>query len=70
MYIHTTYYLSLIHILADIKVSGDKNYSISYQAEKTTDKIVGEGTLLKEGSGNFILNVLNELKGGTVVRCV
>ncbi|WP_373126928.1 T9SS C-terminal target domain-containing protein [Bacteroides sp. HPS0048] len=54
--------------VADIKVSGDKNYSISYQAEKTTDKIVGEGTLLKEGSGNFILNVLNELKGGTVVR--
>lgn len=54
--------------VADIKVSGDKNYSISYQAEKTTDKIVGEGTLLKEGNGDFILNVLNELKGGTVVR--
>lgn len=51
-----------------IKVSGDKNYSISYQSEKTTDKIVGEGTLLKEGNGDFILNVLNELKGGTVVR--
>lgn len=54
--------------VADIKVSGDKNYSISYQSEKTTDKIVGEGTLLKEGNGDFILNVLNELKGGTVVR--
>lgn len=54
--------------VADIKVSGDKNYSISYQTEKTTDKIVGEGTLLKEGNGDFILNVLNELKGGTVVR--
>lgn len=54
--------------VADIKVSGDKNYSVSYQSEKTTDKIVGEGTLLKEGSGDFILNVLNELKGGTVVR--
>lgn len=54
--------------VADIKVSGDKNYSISYESEKTTDKIVGEGTLLKEGNGDFILNVLNELKGGTVVR--
>ncbi len=54
--------------VADIKVSGDKNYSISYQAEKTTDKIVGEGMLLKEGTGDFILNILNELKGGTVVR--
>lgn len=54
--------------VADIKVSGDKNYSISYKTEKTTDKIVGDGTLLKEGSGDFVLNVLNELKGGTIVR--
>ena len=54
--------------VADIIVSGDKDYSITYKDDKSTDKIIGDGTLTKSGSGNFTLNVLNELKGGTIVK--
>ena len=51
-----------------IKFDSDKNYSISYSSDKATDKIVGDGTLIKEGTGTLTLNVLNQLKGGTIVR--
>lgn len=54
--------------VAGIKVSGDKNYTLSYKTDKTTDKIQGEGSLIKEGSGDFTLNVLNTLKEGTIAR--
>lgn len=54
--------------VTDIKFNSDKNYAVSYKEDKANDKIVGEGALLKEGSGEFVLNVLNELKGGTIVR--
>ena len=51
-----------------IKFDSDKNYSILYSSDKATDKIVGDGTLIKEGTGTLTLNVLNQLKGGTIVR--
>lgn len=54
--------------VADLKFNSEKNYSIAFKTDKASDMIVGEGTLLKEGIGTLTLNVLNKLKGGTIVR--
>ena len=44
-----------------IKFDSDKNYSISYSSDKATDKIVGDGTLIKEGTGTLTI-----VRGGQV----
>lgn len=50
-----------------IEVSGDKDYYVTY-ATSSDDKLVGAGSLIKEGMGDFRMLLINELEGGTIVR--
>lgn len=52
-------------VTVGISVSGSKDYVIQV---KTSGTLAGDAALVKEGSGDFIMNVENKLTGGTVIR--
>ncbi|NLO71034.1 MAG: T9SS type A sorting domain-containing protein [Porphyromonadaceae bacterium] len=49
-----------------IAVNAKRPYLIRKTA--TTDMIKGEGTLVKDGTGDFVMDVENQLTGGSVVK--
>ena len=49
-----------------IKINASKTYVLRYTA--STDAISGNGTLIKDGTGNFVMDVKNNLLGGTVLK--
>lgn len=49
-----------------ININASRPYLIRKTA--TTDAIQGEGTLTKDGTGDFVMDVENKLTGGTVVK--
>ncbi|MDD3080076.1 MAG: T9SS type A sorting domain-containing protein [Paludibacter sp.] len=55
------------NVLADsVFVNGTKTYVIRYT--DATDSIKGTGALVKNGEGTFVMDVVNDLEGGTVLK--
>ncbi len=53
-------------LVKDINVNALKTYVIRRTA--TTDTLIGSGTLIKDGAGIFVLDLLNRLQGGTIIK--
>lgn len=49
-----------------IKINATKNYVIRRTAD--TDVLAGNGTLIKDGAGTYVMDVKSTLLGGTVLR--
>ncbi len=55
--------------VGDITISNSENILYRFlNVDGSDSKFVGEGTLIKEGDGELISSVLNELENGTIVR--
>lgn len=53
------------HLLG-LNINATKTYVLNQTS--AVDSLVGSGTLVKDGTGDFIMNIKNSMKGGTIIK--
>lgn len=53
--------------IGDLDINATKTYVLR-STTVSTDKLIGTGTLIKDGTGLFVMDVKNEMTGGTIIK--